>query len=239
MEKRSSSDSERKRIFLSYRDARIPELKGFAFIQFTAVRSHHGVEVPALLSLQSFFYLKKLTKGAKFQRNSRGSANLVFDWMAQGNRIQGCIPVIVLYSSNKFWVLVEGEPADQFVLVMAKINTQNILLYSTGQRLRKRFVWGILWLHAELEGPTSKRSKLKEPHRRRLTWTTRTMTLIKLWVVAMLQVQARYLLFSSKELLGIEGHADCFDQKGSQTGRRGSSLHRFQCSSDGLEKRQL
>lgn len=65
------------------------------------------------------------------------------------------------------------------------------------------------------------------------------MTLIKLWVMVRLQGQARYLLFSSKELLGIEGHADCFGQRGSQTGRRGSSLHHFQCNSDGLEKRQV
>lgn len=52
-------------------------------------------------------------------------------------------------------------------------------------------------------------------------------------------MQASHLLFSSKESHGIEGHADCFGQRGSQIRRRGSSLHHFQCNSDGLEKKQV
>lgn len=41
-------------------------------------------------------------------------------------------------------------------------------------------------------------------------------------------------LFSSKGWHGTGGRADCSGQTGSPTGRKGSSLHRFQCSSDGL-----
>lgn len=53
-----------------------------------------------------------------------------------------------------------------------------------------------------------------------------------------LQAQTSYLPFSSRELHDIEGLADCSGQKGSRTRRRGSSRHRFRCSSDGLGKRR-
>lgn len=84
--RRKSRNSDHKRIFLSYREACIPELKGLAFVQVTVLRSHYGQRVLILLSLESSSYLRKLMKGAKPQRNSRSTADWVLDWMTQGNR---------------------------------------------------------------------------------------------------------------------------------------------------------